>query len=517
MGENLIVDHLKVTYGEKLAVDDVSFSLSDGKIYVIVGESGSGKTTLLRTIGGLLKNEGKIVSGEIKLKEQNLAHLSEKEWGSIHGSRIGYIFQNPEQSLSPLSKIEKQFLECGKVKTEFGQQKMSVLSSDRRKKEILTEAEALLGKLRFENPKRILKSYPFELSGGMCQRVAIALAIMNHPDLLLADEPTSALDVAAQNMVIETLLALREETGLSILLVTHNMDVACRLADEIGVMYQGRIIEAGSPEEILHHPKEAYTKKLIDAIPKMQEAGTNKGEGALLRAEHLKKIFHGNAKDSYAVQNVSFEIMPGECLGLIGESGSGKSTIARILTGMLPATEGSAYFEGKLIVGKKVPKDARKDMQMIFQNPKTSLNPKMTIGQNLEEALRYYEKLPKTERKERCEKILERVHLPREYSFKYPDQLSGGECQRVCIARALLRHPKLLICDEATSALDVSVQKEIVELLKQVQKEEHMALLFISHDVALVSNFCDRVIRLSNGEITEPDAGTLLFPLKEYN
>lgn len=525
MGKNLIVDHLKVTYGEKLAVDDVSFSLSDGKIYVIVGESGSGKTTLLRTIGGLLGAEGKIVSGEIKLKEQNLAHLSEKEWGSIHGSRIGYIFQNPEQSLSPLSKIEKQFLECERSYTKQRKKQLCCekeeIASDRRtvktKQEVLSEAEATLRNLRFEDPKRVLKSYPFELSGGMCQRVAIALAIMNHPDLLLADEPTSALDVAAQDMVIETLLALREETGLSILLVTHNMDVACRLADEIGVMYQGRIIESGSPEEILHHPKEAYTKKLIEAIPKMQEAGTQKGEGALLRAEHLKKQFHGNAKDSYAVQNVSFEIMPGECLGLIGESGSGKSTIARILTGMISSTEGSAYFEGKPIVGKKVPKDARKDMQMIFQNPKTSLNPKMTIGQNLEDALRYYEKLPKTERKERCEKILERVHLPQEYSFKYPDQLSGGECQRVCIARALLRHPKLLICDEATSALDVSVQKEIVDLLKQVQKEEHMALLFISHDVALVSNFCDRVIRLSNGEITEPDAGTLLFPLKEYN
>ncbi len=257
--KNLIVDRLTVTYGEKLAVDGVSFSLSPGKIYVIVGESGSGKSTLLRTIGGLLTKEGKIVSGDIWMGEQNLIQLSEKEWCEVHGNKMGYIFQNPEQSLSPLAKIGKQFVEC---------QNMHVKTAgEKSKKEILEDAEELLKELRFENPQRVLKSYPFELSGGMCQRVAIALAIMNQPSLLLADEPTSALDVASQDMTIETLLALRKKTDLSILLVTHNMEVARRLADEIGVMYQGRIIESGLPEEIWNDPKEDYTKKLIAAIP----------------------------------------------------------------------------------------------------------------------------------------------------------------------------------------------------------------------------------------------------------
>lgn len=257
--KNLIVDRLTVTYGEKLAVDGVSFSLSPGKIYVIVGESGSGKSTLLRTIGGLLTKEGKIVSGDIWMGEQNLMQLSEKEWCEVHGNKMGYIFQNPEQSLSPLAKIGKQFVEC---------QNMHVKTAGKKsKKEILEDAEELLKELRFENPQRVLKSYPFELSGGMCQRVAIALAIMNQPSLLLADEPTSALDVASQDMTIETLLALRKKTDLSILLVTHNMEVARRLADEIGVMYQGRIIESGLPEEIWNDPKEDYTKKLIAAIP----------------------------------------------------------------------------------------------------------------------------------------------------------------------------------------------------------------------------------------------------------
>ena len=257
--KNLIVDRLTVTYGEKLAVDGVSFSLSPGKIYVIVGESGSGKSTLLRTIGGLLTKEGKIVSGDIWMGEQNLIQLSEKEWCEVHGNKMGYIFQNPEQSLSPLAKIGKQFVEC---------QNMHVKTAGKKsKKEILEDAEELLKELRFENPQRVLKSYPFELSGGMCQRVAIALAIMNQPSLLLADEPTSALDVASQDMTIETLLALRKKTDLSILLVTHNMEVARRLADEIGVMYQGRIIESGLPEEIWNDPKEDYTKKLIAAIP----------------------------------------------------------------------------------------------------------------------------------------------------------------------------------------------------------------------------------------------------------
>ena len=257
--KNLIVDRLTVTYGEKLAVDGVSFSLSPGKIYVIVGESGSGKSTLLRTIGGLLTKEGKIVSGDIWMGEQNLIQLSEKEWCEVHGNKMVYIFQNPEQSLSPLAKIGKQFVEC---------QNMHVKTAGKKsKKEILEDAEELLKELRFENPQRVLKSYPFELSGGMCQRVAIALAIMNQPSLLLADEPTSALDVASQDMTIETLLALRKKTDLSILLVTHNMEVARRLADEIGVMYQGRIIESGLPEEIWNDPKEDYTKKLIAAIP----------------------------------------------------------------------------------------------------------------------------------------------------------------------------------------------------------------------------------------------------------
>lgn len=257
--KNLIVDRLTVTYGEKLAVDGVSFSLSPGKIYVIVGESGSGKSTLLRTIGGLLTKEEKIVSGDIWMGEQNLIQLSEKEWCEVHGNKMGYIFQNPEQSLSPLAKIGKQFVECQNMHAKTAGKKS--------KKEILEDAEELLKELRFENPQRVLKSYPFELSGGMCQRVAIALAIMNQPSLLLADEPTSALDVASQDMTIETLLALRKKTDLSILLVTHNMEVARRLADEIGVMYQGRIIESGLPEEIWNDPKEDYTKKLIAAIP----------------------------------------------------------------------------------------------------------------------------------------------------------------------------------------------------------------------------------------------------------
>ena len=257
--KNLIVDRLTVTYGEKLAVDGVSFSLSPGKIYVIVGESGSGKSTLLRTIGGLLTKEGKIVSGDIWMGEQNLIQLSEKEWCEVHGNKMGYIFQNPEQSLSPLAKIGKQFVECQNMHAKTAGKKS--------KKEILEDAEELLKELRFENPQRVLKSYPFELSGGMCQRVAIALAIMNQPSLLLADEPTSALDVASQDLTSETLLALRKKTDLSILLVTHNMEVARRLADEIGVMYQGRIIESGLPEEIWNDPKEDYTKKLIAAIP----------------------------------------------------------------------------------------------------------------------------------------------------------------------------------------------------------------------------------------------------------
>ncbi len=251
--KNLIVDRLTVTYGEKLAVDGVSFSLSAGKIYVIVGESGYGKSTLLRTIGRLLTKEGKIVSGDIWMGEQNLIQLSEKEWCEVHGNKMGYIFQNPEQSLSPLAKIGKQFVECQNMHAKTAGKKS--------KKEILEDAEELLKELRFENPQRVLKSYPFELSGGMCQRVAIALAIMNQPSLFLADEPTSALDVASQDMTIETLLALRKKTDLSILLVTHNMEVARRLADEIGVMYSGPDHRIGFAGRNMERPKRGLYEK----------------------------------------------------------------------------------------------------------------------------------------------------------------------------------------------------------------------------------------------------------------
>lgn len=260
MEKKLIVKHLTVKYEEKLAVKDVSFSLNSGKIYVLVGESGSGKTTLLRSIGGILPKEGKIISGDICLDEKDLVNISEKEWEKIHGSSIGYIFQNPEQSLSPLTKIEKQFLECARAHETIERKD---------KKQILSEVQKMLSKLCFTDPKRVLKSYPFELSGGMCQRVAIALAIMNRPILLLADEPTSALDTVSQKMTIETLLTLKEKKKITMLIVTHNMEVACKLADEIGVMYKGKIIESGLPEEILKNPKETYTKKLIAAIPEI--------------------------------------------------------------------------------------------------------------------------------------------------------------------------------------------------------------------------------------------------------
>lgn len=260
--KNLIVDRLTVTYGEKLAVDGVSFSLSPGKIYVIVGESGSGKSTLLRTIGGLLTKEGKIVSGDIWMGEQNLIQLSEKEWCEVHGNKMGYIFQNPEQSLSPLAKIGKQFVECQNMHAKTAGKKS--------KKEILEDAEELLKELRFENPQRVLKSYPFELSGGMCQRVAIALAIMNQPSLLLADEPTSALDVTVQAQVIKEMMKLRELYGTGIAIVTHNISVVNYMADYVAVMHQGKLVEYGAKEEVLNHPQEAYTKKLIGSVLRLK-------------------------------------------------------------------------------------------------------------------------------------------------------------------------------------------------------------------------------------------------------
>ena len=274
--KNLIVDRLTVTYGEKLAVDGVSFSLSPGKIYVIVGESGSGKSTLLRTIGGLLTKEGKIVSGDIWMGEQNLIQLSEKEWCEVHGNKMGYIFQNPEQSLSPLAKIGKQFVECQNMHAKTAGKKS--------KKEILEDAEELLKELRFENPQRVLKSYPFELSGGMWQRVAIARAVAMEPELLVADEPIASLDVSIQAQIVNLFRHLQKEHGFSFLFIAHDLSMVRFLCDRVGVMHDGKLVEVGNVEDIFRHPKHPYTKALIESIPipdprmERQRAGEKENE-----------------------------------------------------------------------------------------------------------------------------------------------------------------------------------------------------------------------------------------------
>ena len=520
MQELLRIDHLTAGYGGDAVIEDISISLHTGEVLGIVGESGSGKSTLLKAIAQIRGLSTEIHAGTVSFDTKNLAVLSEGERRRLRGEEIAMVFQYAGASLNPTRQIGTQLVETMRAHTDFSRE------------EIYARATEVFGGMGFTDPRRILATYPFELSGGMAQRAAIALAVILRPQLLLADEPTSALDATIQRQVRDELRALKERTGTAILFITHNIGVVRHIADRVAVMCKGKIVEQGSVNEVLGNPQHPYTQELLAAVPKMSAAThtdcdhrdhaedavaspTLTGEAdcvssdgrssPLLRFDNVSMHFDDAGGRVQAIDGISFSLAQRELLGIVGESGSGKSTVAKLLTGLHTPTGGKILLDGKDIthaVGKER-RTLYTRIQMVFQDAVGSFNPRRTVGAMIGETICRLCTPDARATEKRVAELLTEVGLPSSYANRYPHEMSGGECQRAAIARAMAVHPEILVCDEATSALDVSVQAKIIALLLHLQREHGMSLLFISHDLPLVSSIADRVLIMQNGRIVE--------------
>ncbi|RWO71719.1 MAG: ABC transporter ATP-binding protein [Mesorhizobium sp.] len=494
--------------GEREVVSDLSLTLSRGETLCIAGESGSGKSMTALAIMQLLPQPAaRISSGKIHLGDTDLTILDERRMRRIRGARIAMIFQEPMTSLNPVLSIGRQLTESIEAHTSLSQ-------SEARQRAI----EALKA-VRISEAESRLRQFPHELSGGMRQRVMIAMALALEPDVLIADEPTTALDVTVQGEVLELLRDLQRQHGTSVILITHDMGVVAEMADRVIIMRHGRMVEEGKTADIFARPQADYTRELLAAVPRIGSGiGRQKSRDAETAmpanvAEvtdlHVRFDLHGGffgrvTRRVHAVEGVSFSIAPNETLALVGESGCGKSTTAKALAGLVPYS-GDIAVGGRNLsgLGRDERKAVRRDVQMIFQDPYASLDPRMRVGDLVAEPLLIHGIASKQERSQRVAALFERVGLSADQMELYPHEFSGGQRQRVCIARALALRPKLMIADESVSALDVSVQARVLELLKELQREFGVAYLFISHDMAVVENISDRVAVMYLGQIVE--------------
>ena len=533
MQELLRIEGLTAGYGGVPVIRDVRLALRPGEVLSIVGESGSGKSTLLKSVAQVRGLAAEIIAGSVHFAEHDMAMVSAADKRHLHGEELAMVFQYAGASLSPARTIGAQLVEAVRAHEK------------RSAAEIRARAEEVFGGMGFTDVGRILASYPFELSGGMAQRAAIALAVILRPQLLLADEPTSALDATIQLQVLDELRALKDRTGTAILLITHNIGVVRHIADRVAVMSKGRIVEQGSVREVLEHPQHDYTKSLLAAVPKMyvrdasetdcdpchmhaahpsavhtRAHDTAHAASDLLRFENVSMHFKDGAEHIQAVDNISFSLRQKELLGIVGESGSGKSTVAKLLTGLHTATGGRILLGGTDITraSGKERRALYTRMQMVFQDAPGSFNPRRTIGAMIGETICRLCSPDGRRTEERVAALLSEVGLPASYAHRYPHEMSGGECQRAAIARAMAVHPDILLCDEATSALDVSVQAKIVSLLLHLQKEHGMSLIFISHDLPLVSSIASRVLIMRAGRIVEEGSASdvLVNPTDDY-
>ncbi len=484
-------------------VHGIDLSVAAGQIVGLVGESGSGKSVSSLSILHLLPEGTDITAEEMTFDGSSLLSKKEEEWQKLRGNRIAMVYQEPMTSLNPVLTIEKQ-VEEGLLLHEAAVYKKN--KKLRRERVIAALEEAGL-----EPAEELLKKYPHQLSGGQRQRVMIAIAMLHHPQLLIADEPTTALDAATQEVILERLNYYRNAYQTSILFISHDLALVARLCDRVLVLKDGRVVERGTAEEIFTSPKEDYTKKLLEAAKDKNVTLTNtqltsektqenektaeKLPAFMLQnavIEYKEKNFFGKEKVTRAVNQVSFELYQGEILGLIGESGSGKSTISKSVTGLLPLTEGTLTFAEGL-----------RRPQMVFQDPYGSLNPARKIGWILEEPLKIQGSFSKKERKRLVIEALKEVELEEMHAGRYVRELSGGQRQRIAIAAALIQKPDIVVLDEPVSALDVTVQEQILELLYRLKQEHGMSYLFVSHDMNVIRRICDRVIVLYRGEIVE--------------
>ncbi|MCF1462017.1 ABC transporter ATP-binding protein [Agrobacterium vitis] len=493
--------------GNFRAVDDLSLTIARGEVLGVIGESGAGKSMTGAAIIGLIDPPGRITSGEIHLQGERIDNLGDKALETLRGRRIGTVFQDPLVSLNPLYTIGQQLIETIRRHLPLDQAQARQRAID------------LLREVGIDEPARRLDAYPHEFSGGMRQRVVIALAVAADPDLLIADEPTSALDVSVQAQIIVLLKSLCQRRGLAVLLITHDMGVVAEIANRVVVMHKGRIVESGPVAEVIGSPKHDYTRTLIAAIPSIRRKNTRASvasKGDLVRVEGLIRdfalpgggglpFFSKNRKQRSlrAVNDVSFSIGEGKTFALVGESGSGKSTIARIVVGLLGAQAGKVTIGGTVLGQDKAPA-LKGAVQMIFQDPYASLNSRWRIGDIIAEPIRTlgFEKDNRVI-EQRVTDLLEKVRLDPDARSRFPHEFSGGQRQRIAIARALASRPRFIVCDEPTSALDVSVQAQVLELMASLQAEFGLTYLLISHNLAVVRQMADRVGVLKNGVLVE--------------
>ncbi len=544
--ELLRVRDLSVAFDGRTVVEGVNFSLQRGTTLGIVGESGSGKSVSTLALMGLLPRNA-TVGGSAMLEGSELLTLDEEGFRGIRGKRISMIFQEPMTSLNPVQK-------CGAQVVEMLRQHEEVTAQDARERVTELFREVLLPR-----PEKIFDSYPHEISGGQKQRVMIAMALVNNPDILIADEPTTALDVTVQKTILELLKKLQKKHGTSIIFITHDLGVIAQVADEIMVMYRGKVMEHGPADEILHNPKEPYTKGLLACRPPLedkprrlptveqymssvepfhetaQEDSTVHSEPfhetALLSVKDLSvtytlksNLFGKPIETLKGVDGVSFDIMEGETLGLVGESGCGKSTLGRALLRLIEHSSGSVSYRGTPLdkLSSKDMRALRPKLQIIFQDPYSSLNPRLTVGEAIAEPLRVHKGSVDTVEglpiKERVLELMEQVGLRPEWYGRYPHEFSGGQRQRVCIARALILQPELVICDESVSALDVSVQAQVLNLLNDLKEKYHYTYLFITHDLSVVHYMADRIMVMQKGKVVESGTPDDLFhnPQTDY-
>jgi len=487
----LEIKNLQVTFhtpsGNLKALQGVNFNVDENECVALVGESGSGKSVTAQAI--LQLNPLASNTGQILFNNKNLLDQTPQEMENIRGKEIAMVFQNPMNSLNPTMKIGKQISE-GLIK----HQGMS-------RQEARKAACEMLELVGFVDASERYGDYPHQFSGGMCQRVMLAIALACRPKLLIADEPTTALDVTVQAQILALMQDLRKKLGMSVILVTHDLGIISGFCDRVAVMYAGRIVEAGLTDEVFTSPKHPYTQMLLQPIDSSIHS-KRMIDKPLITVRGLTKHFTTSKRTITAVDSVSFTIAPGETLGLVGESGCGKTTLGRMLINLYKPTKGDVLFEQNPIISLPRHILSRK-MQMIFQDPKSSLNPWMTAGAIIGEALVIHNLMPKHHRRQRIIELLEMVGLNEAFFHRYPHELSGGQCQRIGIARALAVEPSFIVCDEPLSALDVSIQAQIINLLKELQKQLGLTYLFISHDLNAVKHMSDRIAVMLQGRIVE--------------
>ena len=548
----LEVKNLNISYPTRketiVASKDVEFTLERGEILGIVGESGSGKSTIANAIINLIDPPGEITSGSIKMDNNELRD-NEELIQKIRGKKIGFVFQDPQTSLNPLFRIKDQLIETIQTHLNLNYQ------------DALKKSIQLLEEVGIDNAEKRIEDYPHQFSGGMRQRVVIALAISCEPDLIIADEPTTALDVSIQHQILELLKDLTKKRNLGVIIITHDMGVIAETTDKVIVMRHGVIVEQGATKELLTNPKSNEARSLVISVPptnkkidrfrlispdgkeitsdsknltkkiiKTWGVREKNKDKKVLQLTGVTKIFDdkslisnfsfGSKNESTnklekAVDNVSFELFEGETLGLVGESGSGKSTIAKIITGLVGPSNGEIFYNDISLYNSKrkyqIDK-SRGQIQMIFQDPYSSLNPRFKVRDIISEPIKLFQKnIKKNELTQNIYDLIDIVGMTRQSLDRYPHEFSGGQRQRISIARALATRPSLLICDEPTSALDVSIQAQVLNLLKDIQDELHLTMLFISHDLPVIRQMCNRIVVLKNGSICETKESEELF------